>query len=172
MALNVVILVMRPLKTGHGVLEVRGFSGALNRRGAPSAERNLNERGRSVPHSQAFNDFAFEYVVFQDFRHILVSLDLVPDAFRIDHHRWPTMTLVEAPRSVGPHFPFQSQPLQFRFEKFAQAFAAFVRATSFGMIGRSSVEANENVMIKLRHAMGDSVLKEERPDRSLSMGSD
>ncbi len=64
-----------------------------------------------IGHDEAGHDLALDDMALHDFRHIGFGFDLIPHAFRIDHHTRPFGTMIETPGFIGADDIFQIQPL-------------------------------------------------------------
>src|SRR5581483_825776 len=105
-------------------------------------------------HQQALDDLALDHVPLDDLGHIRLASDPVPRAFGIDDHAGPVFAMIEAPRFVRAHRPFEPQPLDLFLEEGMQPFRSLRRAAAARIVLRPLIDADEDMMREGGHGRG------------------
>jgi hypothetical protein len=91
-------------------------------------------------------------VRLDDFPNVFGGTDsAIPDGFGINDHSRAVFALIQASGAIGTDRAFQSAFSQFLFEKQLQGSQALSITTATRIFRRTLVDADKNVLFKLRH---------------------
>jgi len=119
--------------------------------------------GRSVDaffgQPQSRDRDSVDNVGFDNLFHIFSPHASIPNTFRINHNGRPMFALIQATSAVGANSRFQSACRQLFLKKQLQAAKPFRVATTSGVLRRTLVGADKNMMFKPCHIQIRECLK-------------
>ena len=104
-----------------------------------------------IGHEQSGHDLAFEHMPFHDFCDVGFGADPYHTAFRIDHHAWTQLAMVEAPGFIGANKTFQIQPFRFVLKMGMELFRSQVCTTATGVVLRTLICTDKDMALKWWH---------------------
>ena len=113
------------------------------------ATRSINA---FVGKHEALHRSAVHYVGFDDLFNVGGRDASVPDAFRINDHRWTVFALVETSRHIGPHSLLESTQGKLLLEKELELGLSGWIAAPAWMSGLTLIAADKQVPFELRHS--------------------